>query len=119
MIITDIEMTFNTDDTTLTISGPDKTDSYIHLAGFKANEIYLATSYIIDGETHKQEAHIISPLLLVEHMRELIKKEQQARFTVTYPLDKNDHYIITIETAPCGVIQIYTMTCDAIENYLD
>lgn len=119
MIITDIEMTFNTSDTTLTISGPDETDSYIHLAGFKANEIYLATSHIIDGEPCKQETHIISPLLLVEHMRELIKKEQQARFTVTYPLDKDDQYIIAIETASCGVVQTYTMTCDAIENYLD
>lgn len=119
MIISDIEMTFNTDDTTLTISGPDKTDSYIHLAGFKANEIYLATSHVIDGEPRKQETHIISPLLLVEHMRELIKKEQPARFTVTYPLDKNDQYIIAIETVSCGVIQTYTMTCDAIENYLD
>lgn len=119
MIITDIEMTFNTSDTTLTISGPDETDSYIHLAGFKANEIYLSTNHVIDGETHKQETHIISPLFLVEHMRELINKKQQARFTVTYPLDKDDQYIITIEIASCGVIQTYTMTCDAIENYLD
>lgn len=119
MIITDIEMTFNTTDTNLTISGPDETDSYIHLAGFKASEVYLSTSRVIEGEPHKQETHIISPLLFVEHMRELIKKAQQARFTVSYPLDKNDHYIITIETASCGVIHTYTLTCDAIENYLD